>query len=109
MKGSSPGLLVAAATPLARAPLTLCAGFFWTAGVLTAGSGAEETPGPPDDPPLPGVDELVVVGGVEPVSVFVVVVVVSFVVVFWFVVVVSFVVVSSVVVGTVVVVSAWSQ
>ena len=105
MKGSSPGLLVAAATPLARAPLTLCAGFFWTAGVLTAGSGAEETPGPPDDPPLPGVDELVVVGGVEPVSVFVVVVVVSFVVV-WFVVVVSFVVVSFVVVGTVVVVWA---
>ena len=105
MKGSSPGLLVAAATPLARAPLTLCAGFFWTAGVLTAGSGAEETPGPPDDPPLPGVDELVVVGGVVPVSVFVVVVVVSFVVV-WFVVVVSFVVVSFVVVGTVVVVWA---
>ena len=95
MKGSSPGLLVAPAAPLARAVFTWCAGLFWTAGVLTAGSGAEEIPGPPDDPPLPGVDELVVVGGVEPVSVFVVVVVV------WFVVVVSFVVV-----GTVVVVSA---
>lgn len=92
MKGSSPGLLVAAATPLARAPLTWCAGLFCTAGVLTAGFGAEETPGPPDDPPLPGVDELVVVGGVVPVSVFVVVVVV------WFVVVVSFVVVGTVVV-----------
>ena len=106
MNGSSPGLLVAPATPLTPAPFTLCAGLFWTAGVVTADSGTEEGPGPADDPPCPGVDELVVVGGVVPVSVFVVVVVVSFVVV-WFVVVVSFVVVISfVVVGTVVVVWA---
>ena len=66
MKGSCPGVLLAASTRLALAPFTCCA------GVLTGGAdaeaGADPAAGVDDDPPFPGVvpDEpgFVVVSGV---------------------------------------------
>jgi hypothetical protein len=73
VKGSCPGVLLAAATRLALAPFTCSTGACCSAGVLTGGADAEEGADPPaagvdDDPSFPGVvpDEpgFVVVSGV---------------------------------------------
>ena len=59
MKGSCPGVLLAAATRLALAPFTCAAGACCSTGVLTGGADAEEGADPPagvdGDPPSAGV------------------------------------------------------